>query len=224
MRLDNVGVHNVPTYAPIQFQSVLGNSNYLAGLRGGIKYDNRNSFLRPTSGEVLEASFEEVVGTFDFPSVSLQANKYWTLYERPDHSGQHVLAARSQASLVGSHAPVFETLYAGGFQTMRGFQFRGVGPNVDGFMVGGDFMWLNSIEYQIPVLANDGLYMVGFVDSGTVNPTVSLADYRVSAGVGVRVVVPMLGPQPIALDFGFPIHKASTDRTQVFSFWVGFFH
>ena len=39
----------------------------------------------------------------------------------------------------------------------------------------------------------------------------------------VRIVVPMLGPVPIALDFGFPIVKSSTDNTQVFNFWMGFF-
>ena len=33
----------------------------------------------------------------------------------------------------------------------------------------------------------------------------------------------MLGPVPIALDFGFPIVKAQNDRTQIFSFWVGMY-
>ena len=45
-----------------------------------------------------------------------------------------------------------------------------------------------------------------------------------TAGVGLRIVVPMLGPVPIALDFGFPIVKAPEDREQIFSFWIGFFH
>jgi outer membrane protein insertion porin family len=52
---------------------------------------------------------------------------------------------------------------------------------------------------------------------------VDLRDYRVAAGVGVRFVVPMLGPVPIALDFGIPIVKGPMDKTQVFSFWLGFF-
>jgi outer membrane protein insertion porin family len=46
----------------------------------------------------------------------------------------------------------------------------------------------------------------------------------VAAGVGLRIVVPMMGPVPIALDFGFPIVKADTDVDQLFSFWVGFFN
>ena len=48
-------------------------------------------------------------------------------------------------------------------------------------------------------------------------------DYRVTAGFGLRFVVPMFGPVPIALDFGFPIIKAEHDNNQVFSFWLGFF-
>ena len=92
------------------------------------------------------------------------------------------------------------------------------------YRTGGNFMFLNSVEYQIPIKANDHLYAVAFVDSGTVETNVDLNNYRVTAGFGLRIVVPMLGPVPIALDFGFPIHKAPGDTDQVFSFWVGFFH
>jgi outer membrane protein insertion porin family len=64
---------------------------------------------------------------------------------------------------------------------------------------------------------------VTFLDSGTVESKISIHDYRVAAGFGLRITVPMLGPVPIALDFGFPIAKAQTDRTQLFSFWVGLY-
>jgi RNA polymerase sigma factor (sigma-70 family) len=115
-------------------------------------------------------------------------------------------------------APVNERFYAGGFQSLRGWAFRGVGPEVDGFKVGGDFMWLNSVEYQIPVRANNQLYFVTFLDSGTVESNVSIHNYRVAAGVGARIIVPALGPVPVALDFGFPVVQES----QNFSFWLGF--
>jgi outer membrane protein insertion porin family len=59
------------------------------------------------------------------------------------------------------------------------------------------------------VLANDQVYIVGFVDSGTVESRLELKDYRVPAGVGVRFTVPMLGPVPVALDFGFPVMKGA---------------
>ncbi len=223
VRVEQVGIHNVLPYAPVDYTSVIG-ENSLIGFRGAVTFDTRDSFLRPTSGTMIEVGAEQVTGDFTFPSLTLEGNQYFTVWQRADGSGRHVLALRSQIGYDGSHAPVFERFYAGGFRSIRGFEFRGVGPDIGGFMVGGDFMFLNSAEYQVPILANDQLYAVAFVDSGTVESKVEINNYRVSAGVGLRIVVPMLGPVPIALDFGFPIVKASTDKEQVFSFWLGFFH
>ena len=98
-----------------------------------------------------------------------------------------------------------------------------MGPDINSFKVGGDFLFLNSVEYQIPVRANDQIYLVGFIDSGTVDSCTELKDYRVSAGMGARIAVPMLGPVPIALDFGFPVVNRPEAPEQPFGFWIGFF-
>ncbi|MBI3407880.1 MAG: BamA/TamA family outer membrane protein [Planctomycetes bacterium] len=222
VRIENVNVSNVAFGAPPAYTSVIGD-NFVLGPSVSLTYDTRDSFLRPTEGGVASASFEQVFGSFTFPILNVEASRYFTTFQRPDGSGKHVLALRSQVSWAGSDAPVFERFFAGGFRSLRGFEFRGVSPMVNGFAVGGDFMFLNSLEYQIPVRANDQLYLVGFLDSGTVESNVSIHNYRVSAGVGARIIVPMLGPVPIALDFGFPIVRASGDRTQLFSFWIGLF-
>jgi outer membrane protein insertion porin family len=66
------------------------------------------------------------------------------------------------------------------------------------------------------------LHGVVFSDFGTVEENVTVNDFRVSVGFGLRVTVPAMGPAPIALDFAWPISKADTDDTQVFSFFVGF--
>ncbi len=222
LRLENVNVSNVPFGAPVDYTSVVGN-NLIAAPRVAATWDTRDSFMRPTEGGILDLSYEQVFGTFTFPILNAEASRYFTLWQRPDGSGRHVLAARSQVSWAGDDAPVFERFYAGGFRSIRGFQFRGVGPSENGFMTGGQFMFLNSIEYQLPIRANDQLYLVGFIDSGTVESKFELKNYRVSAGVGLRITVPMLGPVPIALDFGFPLAQASTDQTQLFSFWFGLY-
>jgi outer membrane protein assembly factor BamA len=223
VRAEQVGVRNVLPFAPPEVLDDAGD-HFIVGLRAAVARDTRDSFLRPTSGSHLELSAEEVLGDYTFPILSAEGNKYFTIYQRPDGSGRWVLALRSQVSWAGNNAPVFERFYAGGFRSIRGFQFRGVGPDVNGFKVGGDFLFLNSAEVQVPILANDQLYAVGFVDSGTVERDVRLDTYRVTAGVGLRIVVPMLGPVPIALDFGFPIVKEKSDVRQVFSFWLGFFN
>jgi outer membrane protein insertion porin family len=222
-RIENVDIFDVPYFAPNDFQEVRGN-NFQLGLQAAVSRDTRDSYLRATEGSKVDISFEQVFGDYTFPLFSLEANKYWTAYQRADGSGRHVLAARSQLSVAGGNTPVFERFYAGGFRSLRGSEFRGIGPDELGFKTGGTFMWLNSLEYQIPLLANDQLYLVFFLDSGTVERDVEITDYRVAAGTGLRIVVPMLGPVPIALDFGFPIVKAEADRNQVFSFWVGFFN
>jgi outer membrane protein assembly complex protein YaeT len=222
VRVENVNVSNFPVWAPIDFFQAQGD-NLVVAPRIGVRRDSRDSYLRPTEGSLVEASYEQVFGSFTFPILDLEASKYWTTFQRPDGSGRQVVALRSQIAWEGSNAPIFERFYAGGFRSMRGFEFRGVGPNVGGFELGGDFMFLNSIEYQVPVRANDQLYLVAFVDSGTVESRVEIKDYRVAAGVGARIVVPMLGPVPIALDFGFPIVKGPGDKDQLFSFWIGMF-
>jgi outer membrane protein insertion porin family len=56
---------------------------------------------------------------------------------------------------------------------------------------------------------------------GTVGRNASPHDYRVAAGVGLWVEVPMLGPVPVAPDFEFPVVKGPEER--LFRFWIGCF-
>ena len=88
--------------------------------------------------------------------------------------------------------------------------------------MGGEFMWINSVEYLFPITADDMLRGVAFCDFGTVERNVAINDFRVAPGIGLRVTVPALGPAPISLDFAFPIAQADRDDTQVFSFTIGF--
>jgi outer membrane protein assembly factor BamA len=223
-RIENVNVHNISEWAPDEISRDQGHS-MLYGMRVGITRDNRDNFLRPTSGSNFEIAAEEVLGTYEYPILTAEGTKYWTTHQRKDGSGRHVLAVRSQLSWAGDNAPVYERFYAGGFRSLRGFSFRGVGPSVDGFNIGGNFSFLNTVEYQVPIMANDNLYFVGFVDHGTVERSVDINNYRVTAGVGLRISVPqLLGPVPLALDFGYPIVKAPWDQKQIFSFWLGFFN
>ena len=109
-----------------------------------------------------------------------------------------------------------------GFSTMRGFSFRGASPVEGGVRVGGEFQWLNTVEYMFPLTADDMVRGVVFCDYGTVEENVSFNDFRVAPGLGLRISVPAMGPAPIALDFAFPVLYADTDQREVFSFFVGF--
>ncbi len=222
IRAEEINVGNVTLGAPDDYTNVIG-SHFLAGFRAGVTRDTRDSVMRPTDGSLLTIGYEQCVGDYTFPLASIDYTQWWTVFQRADGSGRHVLQLHSEFDWAGDNTPVYERYFAGGFRSIRGFQFRGVSPNVNGFMIGGDVMILNSLEYQIPLRANDQIYFVTFVDTGTVSERVDHLDqYRVAVGFGVRFIVPMLGPVPIALDFGFPVVRAATDQQQVFNFFMGF--
>ncbi len=187
-----------------------------------LAHDTRDSSFLPTQGHFVEGSFEQAFNEFDYSRVELTGSQFFTLYQRPDGFGKHILQLRGQVGWTGDSTPVFETFYAGGFQSFRGFEFRGVTPLDNGVQVGGNFLMLGTVEYLLPITAGDNIRGVVFSDFGTVEPDVSLDQFRVSVGAGLRLQVPAMGPAPIALDFAYPIVKEDTDETQVFSFYVGF--
>lgn len=224
LRAEQVNLYDTQGFEPQEILRDAGKS-MLYGLRVGASYDTRDNYLRPGSGMFIDAGYERVTGDYNYGLATLEATRYFTTYQRNDGSGKHVLSARSQVSYAGENTPVYERIYGGGYRSMRGFAFRGIGPFVGDFNVGGRFGFLNSLEYQIPIGTKENLYLVGFVDTGTVEKDVSIRDYRATVGAGLRIAVPqLLGPVPIALDFGIPINQAAGDKKQVFSFWLGFFN
>ncbi len=223
LRVEDVNISNVPPYAPPAYTSVIGD-NLVVAPSFTITRDDRDSFLHPTQGSLLSFTYEELLGDFTAPILTLSGSAYFTLWQQPDNTGRQVLSLRSQLAWAGDETPVFERFFAGGIQSLRGFEFRGVGPFINGFNVGGDFMFINSAEYQVPITADETLRLAFFLDTGTVEPSFSIHDYRVAAGVGLRITLPdLLGQVPISLDFGFPIVTGPEDRTQLFSFYFGVF-
>jgi outer membrane protein insertion porin family len=222
LRIENVNISDPDVPTPPDLLEVLGD-NFLTALTLSLEHDTRDNPFIPSCGHFAQVAFEQGFGDFSFPKVSLEGRQYWTVTERIDGSGKNILSLRGTVGFAGDDTPMFERFFAGGFRNFRGFEFRGVGPSVFDVHVGGEFMLLGSVEYQLPITADDTLQMVFFSDFGTVEEDVRISDFRVTAGLGLRVIVPMLGPVPLAFDFAFPLHSADTDDEQVFSFFIGFF-
>jgi len=219
VRAEDIQVKSVALGAPVDYTSVLG-GNSLYAPRVAFIRDTRDSILRATEGNKFEIGLEQAFGSYTFPIFSLEDSQYFTVYQRPDGSGRHVLVFHGVMGVSGNDTPVYERFFAGGARSIRGFAFRGVGPDVNGFKVGGNFELIGNVEYQVPLTAGDQLYAVAFCDFGTVENDVAIRDFRVSVGAGLRISMPMLSPAPIALDFGFPLMRKATDDKQVFSFTV----
>ena len=194
-----------------------------------LNLDKRDSQFLATQGYFIEGSISQVLGSFEYPQAGVDLRKYFTMHERPDGSGRHVLTLAARAAWTGDNTPIYDRYYAGGFSSLRGFAFRGVSPTQIGpstgdvIHVGGDFELLASAEYMFPITADDMLRAVVFCDTGTVEPSINHWNetYRVAPGFGLRIAIPAMGPAPIALDFAFPVASQREDSKEVFSFFIG---
>lgn len=221
LRLENVDISDFRASSPPILKQAAGDS-FLSTAQGTISYDTRDSAFIPTAGHFLEFSYEQGFGEYTYPRVELTGSQFFTVWERPDGFGKHILQFRGQAAWTGEDTPIFERLFAGGYSSFRGFAFRGVTPVQNNVGIGGEFMVTGTAEYMIPITADDNIRAVVFSDFGTVEEDVTLDHFRVTAGFGVRLAIPAMGPAPIALDFAWPIMSEAIDDERVFSFYVGF--
>ncbi len=223
LRMEDVDISNVRVRGVPALDAVIG-SNDLYSARFTLRHDTRDLPFLPTEGHLIEMSYEQAFGEFDYPRGEVDYRRYFLIRERPDGSGRHVLSASLGAGYSGTDTPIFENYFAGGFSTLRGFSFRGASPVESTVVVGGRFRMLGSFEYMLPLTADDMIRAVAFVDYGTVEQELAIDsdNFRVAPGFGFRISVPALGPAPLAFDFAFPVCQADTDETQVFSFFFGF--
>jgi len=101
--------------------------------------------------------------------------------------------------------PINSRFFLGGPKTLRGFEYREVGPRdrETGDMIGGHSFAFGSVEYTFGISEQMRFaifYDWGFVNSGEFdwNPS----GYNDNWGIGIRLMV--MG-NPLSLDFGIPI-------------------
>ncbi|MCA9126583.1 MAG: BamA/TamA family outer membrane protein [Planctomycetales bacterium] len=222
IRMEDVEIFS-PRIAGVQeLDDALG-SNDLYRARFRLAHDTRDNPYLSSEGGLMEIIYDQVFGEYDYSRGQFNLSRYFLMRERADGGGRHTLASSWKFGVTGSQTPIFENFFAGGYSTMRGFSFRGASPKVGDVQVGGEFMFLGSLEYVFPLTADEMLRGVAFVDYGTVETdlTINSENFRVAPGLGLRIAVPALGPAPLAFDFAVPINYADSDDRQVFSFFMG---
>jgi outer membrane protein insertion porin family len=224
LRLEEVEVKNVGSVpaAPQELVDTAG-THFLSTFRASATHDTRNASILPSEGHYMDLAYEQAFGDFNYPRLEAEFRQYFTTHQRPDGSGRQVLTLAGNVGWSGDDTPIFERYYAGGFQSFRGFAYRGVTPRAgtSNVGVGGNWQVLGTAEYRVPLTADDMINAVAFADVGTVEEDVSLSNIRATVGVGLRIVVPAMGPVPLAFDFGFPVSSDRLDDERIFSFYVG---
>lgn len=219
-RIEGVSIDSLDRDAPPEVRANKG-SHMLLGTKATLVRDRTDSRWGPSNGDRLMFSYEQVYGSYNFGRAEGEYRIYRTVYVDPLER-KHIWMGKLAAGQIIGDGPVFEKYYGGGTGSLRGFAYRGISPRSAGTdePIGGKFMFLASTEYEYP-LVGEALRGVVFLDSGTVENSSGLSNYRVSAGFGLRITIPMMGPVPMSFDFGFPLVKDRQDDTQVFSFNVG---
>lgn len=227
LRIENIEVKNVDPLVPFEVLDVRGR-NGLIVLGFGLTQDTTNSYFMPTEGYRIGGSYEIAGDDFKFHRVSLHASEYWTTHTTIE-GYKHVLAIRGRAGwsfpVGGSRVPLFERFYAGGAQSIRGFDFRGVGPHTFGVPTGGEFVMMYGAEYTLPLVGST-LRGAAFWDGGGVweeSDDFDAGEIRNSIGLGLRMNIPALGNVPLSFDWAWTVTKEPEDDERVFSFNIGAF-
>ncbi len=110
----------------------------------------------------------------------------------------HILGAHFRLqymkALGGSTIPIYERIFMGGEQTLRGFDFYRVSPQENGVRIGGTKSILFNLEYEIR-MKNSPMSVVLFMDAGNVyaeDQKMDITDLYYCVGVEGRVFVEML--------------------------------
>ena len=174
--------------------------------------DNRNELIFTRSGNrsSLVLEYAGIGGDVNYLKTDFRTAQFIPTFDLWKQSVSFVGRIGTIVSLGDDEkAPFYDRFYLGGPETLRGFDYRDVGPrSSDGALesdesAGGHTYGLFSAEYLFHVA--DSLGFVAFYDGGFVNEeegNLSLDDYADNVGFGVRFL--MLG-SPLKLDYGIPI-------------------
>ncbi|MCC6579440.1 MAG: outer membrane protein assembly factor BamA [Phycisphaeraceae bacterium] len=228
-RVEQVTIDDIGAGAATDIAAVEGDS-LLTSLGPVITRNTTDSRILPSVGSITTLGVHRIGalgGDYDFTKASINFKKFWTVDE--DFLGRRTIFSIDLETgyiFEEDSAPIFERFYAGGHRSLRGFQYRGIGPrglNTAGQTtddsIGGEWLFLASAEYNIPIF-EEIIRWVFFVDSGTLSRDVSLDNYRVSVGTGLRLTIPGFNQAPFAFDVAFPVRKFHGDEERIFSFDV----
>jgi len=182
-----------------------------------------NNVLLPTKGFRTRISGEVAGGILqgenDFYKLEFDNNTYIPIY--------HDFAFRFKTEVGyithygrSDKVPIFERYFAGGADTIRGYEERSVGPkDENGEDIGGNLLTVMTGEFIIPV--KKSVRLVAFYDMGNVygaDENFDFSDLRKSIGVGVRFFSPL---GLLRLDWGYKLDREPGDDPDEFHFGIG---
>lgn len=206
----------------IDFVNTFGSTN--TALLGSIGWarDGRDSLIYPTKGRLNRASAEFGLpgGDLRYYRLTYQHQWYYPLTRNYTTLFNGELGYGN--GLGGKPLPFYKNLYAGGVNSVRGFDPNSLGPkDVNGNPLGGSRRVVLNGEFMFPFpgLANDkSVRLSAFIDSGMVADAFEGSAFRTSAGLSVLWLSPL---GPLKISAAQPLNDKVGDRIQRFQFTFG---
>lgn len=190
-----------------QIDDVFGHSEYLPiALTGEVNYDSRDHKLDPTNGLHATALIKPTVDVMvDTAYVSAFASiaSYTDLVANPSVTLAGRVFGGVIAGASSSDVPASERFYAGGGGSVRGYEYRSLGPRIGGEVAGGLALVGASAEARIRI--DDRFGVVPFIDAAAVSEDTAMHfsdGIYIGAGIGLRYYT-SLGP--LRLDVAIPL-------------------
>lgn len=186
-------------------------------------WDERDSPLLPSKGFLLDGRLEWSGRAFSHDIQFLNASgRGTTLLPLPWNL---VFAVSLQGGVIAPLGstdviPVSLRYFAGGTNTVRGFEFASLGPQANGKATGGEAFLALQTEIRYPIWGD--LHGAVFTDRGSVwedYRRVNLADCRYSVGTGLRYHTPA---GAIVADFAWNPDRKPGEPGWAFHFSIGF--
>ncbi|MGJ8620874.1 MAG: outer membrane protein assembly factor BamA [Methylophilaceae bacterium] len=198
--------------------------------RAGWTFDSRDNLLFPNRGVLQKLSAEVGVPGLDLEYYKLEYQHAW--YK--DVFKDIVFMLNGELGYADSYGdnkfPFFKNFFAGGVNSVRGFENGTLGPrDIDpatgnDFSVGGTTRIVGNAEVFVPVpLIKDSksFRLSAFFDAGRVfgeDESISVGELRYSTGVGISWFSPF---GPLKLVLAKPINEEDGDETQTLQFQFG---
>ncbi len=226
-------ITDVDADAPL---SIKPGRSLTSAVRTRLRYDTRNHFFSPTEGvrSVLSVKLAGLGGDNRFMRSDASLTWYYPILKDFEWGENFALMLGGRIGYAESwndrELPLFERYFAGGIYSVRGYEYRTLGPQEcpgddpecdDPEAVGGNKQLILKAALHFPILQQWGFRGSAFFDQGQAfgpSENISIEDLKRSVGLAMQWRSPI---GPVNLSWAVPLNAEPTDHKEIVGFAIG---